>query len=126
MTINYEHFKEKLEQEKRLLEKELAKVGHLNPDSQGDWEATPSLVDKDSSSADENTVADSIEEYGDNAAIVNTLEKRYNNIKSGLDKIKHNIYGICQVCQKEIEAERLEANPSALTCKEHVNVDVDG
>ena len=121
MTIDYEHFKKKLEEEKLLLEQEMEKVGRINPDNPSDWEATPTLGDKDTSSADENTVADSIEEYEDNTAIVNTLEKRYNDIKSGLDKIKHGTYGICQVCQKEIEVDRLEANPSARTCKEHID-----
>lgn len=121
MAIDYEYFKKKLETEKKLLEQEMQKVGRINPDNPSDWEATPILVDKDVSSADENTVADSIEEYEDNVAIVSTLEKRYNDIKSGLDKIKHGVYGICQVCQKEIEIERLEANPSARTCKEHVD-----
>ena len=121
MTIDYDHFKKKLEAEKKVLEKEMAKVGRINPDNPGDWEARPALEDRDVSSADENTVADSIEEFDDNTAILNTLEKRYNDIKSGLDKIKHGVYGICQVCEKEIEVERLEANPSARTCKEHVD-----
>ncbi|MBI2086800.1 MAG: TraR/DksA C4-type zinc finger protein [Candidatus Zambryskibacteria bacterium] len=56
-------------------------------------------------------------------AIVNTLETRYNDIKSGLDKIEHGTYGLCQICGKEIETDRLEANPSARTCIEHMNVD---
>ena len=119
--IDYEHFKDKLETEKKLLEKELEKVGRKNPDNPGDWEATPVLEDRDASQADENTVADSIEEYEDNVAIVKTLEDRYNDIKSGLDKIKHGTYGLCQICGKEIESDRLEANPSARTCKEHMN-----
>lgn len=121
MTIDYGHFKEKLEQEKKLLEKELLKVGRKNPDNPGDWEATPVLADRDASQADENTVADSIEEYEDNVAILKTLENRYNDIKSGLDKIKHGTYGLCQICGKEIKTDRLEANPSARTCKEHIN-----
>ncbi len=120
MTLDYEHFKDKLETEKKLLEKELEKVGRRNPDNPSDWEATPP-VDRDTSQADENTVADAIEGYEGNAAIVRTLETRYNDIKSGLDKIKHGVYGICQVCQKEIETERLDANPSARTCKEHMD-----
>ena len=120
MTIDYEYFKKKLEGEKALIEKELAKVGRVNPDNPSDWEATPP-VDRDTSLADENTVADAIEGYEDNAAILKTLEDRYNDIKSGLDKIKHGTYGFCQICGKEIEAERLEANPSARTCKEHVD-----
>src|SRR3989344_1146353 len=121
MAIDYEHFKLKLETEKKLLEKELEKVGRRNPDNLGDWEATPGLEDRDVSQADENTVADSIEEYEDNGAIVKILEDRYNDIKSGLDKIKHGTYGLCQICGKEIESDRLEANPSSRTCKEHMN-----
>ena len=62
-----------------------------------------------------------IEGFEDNSAILKTLEDRYNDIRSGLDKIKHGTYGICQVCGKEIEVERLEANPSARTCKEHID-----
>src|SRR5687767_11925600 len=119
MTIDYDHFKDKLEEEKKLVEKELGKVGRINPDNPSDWEATPP-VGRDTSQADENTVADAIEGYEDNVAMVKTLEARYKDIKSGLDKIKHGVYGICQVCQKEIETARLEANPSARTCKEHM------
>ena len=119
MTIDYEHFKEKLEAEKALLETELEKVARRNPDNSSDWEAIPP-TDRDTSQADENTVADGIEDYEDNISILNTLETRYNDIKSGLDKIKHGVYGKCQVCQEEIEVERLEANPSARTCKKHM------
>jgi RNA polymerase-binding transcription factor DksA len=119
MTIDQEHFKKKLEEEMRLVEKELAQVGRINPDNPSDWEATPP-TDRDISQADENTVADAIEGYESNKAIVTTLENRYKDIKSGLDKIKHGVYGKCQVCQKEIETDRLEANPSARTCKEHM------
>ena len=120
MTIDLAHFKDKLESEKKLLEAELEKVGRRNPDNPGDWEATPP-VDRDTSMADENTVADAIEGYEDNIAIVKTLEDRYKDIKSGLDKLKHGVYGTCQVCGKEIESDRLEANPSARTCKEHMD-----
>ena len=120
MAIDYEHFKTKLESEKAELEKELAKVGRINPDNPSDWEAIPA-ADRDISMADENTVADAIEGYENNQAVVATLEKRYSDVKSGLDKIKHNVYGICQVCKKEIEIDRLEANPSARTCKEHMD-----
>lgn len=119
MAIDYNHFKSKLEEEKEILEKELSEIGRINPDNPSDWQALPG--DKDSSTADENTVADSIEDYEENAAVVNTLEKRLKDIRSGLDKIKHNVYGTCQVCGKEIELDRLEANPAARTCKEHMN-----
>ena len=118
MAIDYEHFKKKLETEKKLLEEELEKVGRKNPDNLSDWEATP--ADKDTSQADENTVADSIEDYEDNVAIVNTLEARYQDLKRALENIKNNTYGLCQVCGEEIDMERLEANPGAPTCRKHM------
>jgi RNA polymerase-binding transcription factor DksA len=119
MATDTNYFKKKLEEEKTELESELAKVGRKNPDNPSDWEAKPS--DTEQSGADENVVADAISEFEDNNAIVNTLEARYKDVKSGLDKIKHGVYGTCQVCKKEIEADRLEANPAARTCKEHMN-----
>lgn len=118
MTIDYDHFKKKLEAEKELLEKELAEVGRRNPDNQSDWEATP--IDKESSQADDNITADSIEGYEENVAIVNTLETRYQDLKSALDKIENGTYGLCEVDGTAIDAERLEANPSARTCRKHM------
>ena len=118
MAIDYEHFKKKLEAEKVILEKELEKVGRRNPDNLSDWEAIP--TDKDVSQADENTTADNIETYDENNAIVNTLEARYNDVKKSLDKIEQGTYGLCQTCGEEIDMERLEANPSANTCRKHM------
>ena len=118
MAIDYKHFKNKLEAEKATLEKELEKVGRRNPDNLSDWEATP--AERDISQADDNTVADSIEGYEENIAIVNTLENRYRDVRSGLDKIEHGTYGLCQICKEEIDLERLEANPSARTCRKHM------
>ncbi|MEX0932338.1 MAG: TraR/DksA C4-type zinc finger protein [Parcubacteria group bacterium] len=120
MAIDYEKYKNKLEEEQAQIEKELAQVGRQDPDNPSNWQAIPR--EKDSSSADENTVADSVEDYSENNAIVNTLETRLKDVRSGLDKIKHNVYGTCQVCNKEIEEDRLEANPAARTCKEHMDI----
>ncbi len=119
MTANTDHFKQKLEEERAKLETELEAVARKNPDNPSEWVAKPN--EHDSSQADENIVADAIEEYEENAAIASSLETRLNDVKSGLDKIKHGVYGKCQICQKDIEDDRLEANPAARTCKEHIN-----
>ncbi len=118
MPINYEHFKKKLEAEKKLLAEELEKVGRRNPDNLSDWEATP--TDRDSSQADENTVADTIEEYEGNMAIVSTLETRYQDLRDALSKMEKGNYGLCEICGEEIDEKRLEANPSARTCRKHM------
>lgn len=119
MTIDIQYFKKKLEDEKSKIENELGRVAVKNPNNPSDWEPQPPV--RDTSSADENTAADSIEDYEENNAITNSLESRLNDIKSGLDKIEKGTYGTCQICGKEIEADRLEANPAARTCKEHIN-----
>ena len=118
MTIDYPHFKEKLETEKALVEKELAEVGRINPDNPSDWEARPE--ESAEQEADEIDAADNIEDLNEHAAILNTLEERLNDIRTSLAKIEDGTYGLCQVCGQEIESDRLEANPSANTCKVHM------
>lgn len=110
--------KERLEQELAALTGELKSVGRVNPDNAADWEATPQDMDIDS--ADENIVADKFEEYENNTAMLKQLETRYNEVKESLGKMGTGKYGLCDVCGKEIDADRLEANPAANTCREHM------
>ena len=115
MKHDTEFFKKKLEEEFKTLEEELKTVGRVNPNNPGDWEAIPSDVDIDG--ADENELADKIEFYEDNSAILKQLETQYNGVRKALAKIAEGKYGICEVCGEMIEKTRLEANPSAQTCK---------
>ncbi len=117
MSIDTNHFKKKLEEELQTLEAELKSVGRRNPDNKNDWEATPSDLRPDS--ADESELADSIEEYEGNTAILKQLEIRYNDVKGALKRIGDCTYGICEISGKEIEVERLEANPAARTSIEN-------
>jgi RNA polymerase-binding transcription factor DksA len=116
---NTQHFKDKLEEELKLVESELKTVGRINPENPGDWEPTPKK-DWDALNADENEVADTIEEFEDNAGILKQLEIRYNEIKKALIKIKDGGYGVCEIGGEEIEEARLEANPAATTCMKHM------
>ncbi|MFA6050470.1 MAG: TraR/DksA C4-type zinc finger protein [Candidatus Paceibacterota bacterium] len=117
-TESLEHFKTKLLNEKTLLEKELKTVGRINPDNPDDWEAKPQSRDIDQ--AERNEVADRVEGFETNTAILNTLEIKFNEVKDALERIENGTYGICSVCGKEIEEERLEANPAATTCMTHL------
>ncbi len=118
MTIDLKHFKERLETEKNILEKELSSVGRINPADPEDWEATP--ADLNIPQADKNEVADQVEEFEERAAVEAALEDRYVEIKAALNRIEKGSYGKCKVCQEEIEGKRLEANPAAETCLKHV------
>jgi len=114
-----QHLKQKLEEEKKRLEGELGSVGRINPNNPKDWEPTP--AEMDIMSADKNEKADAMEEFETRTAVEVELENRLNNIKSALERIENGAYGACNVCGKEIEEDRLEANPAAKTCKEHLN-----
>lgn len=116
--MDTEYFKEKLEEELLLVEKELNDVGRINPDNKLDWEAEPADMNVDS--ADSNETADNIEEYEENTAVLKELEIRYNDIKEALAKIEDGKYGICEISGEPIEEERLIANPAARTCKKHM------
>jgi len=107
--------KTKLEEEKKLLENELGSLGKV--DIKGDWEATPE-EESTGPQADENDLADKSEEYEERTSALNSLELRLADINKALLKIENSEFGICEVCGKEIEEDRLEANPAADTCKE--------
>ena len=94
MEINKGHYKKLLEDELRTLESELKTVGRINPDNPKDWEPTPAKMDTDS--ADQNEVADTIEEFEENAAILKQLEIRFNEVKEGLVRIESGNYGVCK------------------------------
>ena len=117
MTLDINKFKKILEKELRLLEKELNEVGRKNPSNSKDWEAVETEIDSDH--ADVNDVADNMESYGENNAILSKLEVQYNDIKIALEKIKKGTYGKCEVDGEDIPEERLMANPSAKTCMKH-------
>ncbi len=113
-AIDTAKFKKLLEKELKSLETDLKTVGHKNPDNPKDWEPTSGEVDVNAS--DIADIADNIESYESNTAVLKQLEVQYNDVKDALAKIKNGTYGICEVTGKQIEVERLEANPAARTC----------
>jgi RNA polymerase-binding transcription factor DksA len=113
-----DYFKKKLETEKGLLEEELKTVGRKSPQHAGGWEATSGTMEIDN--ADENEVADKIEEFDGNTSILDQLERQMGEVQAALDRITAGTYGICEVSGEPIEKERLEANPSARTSLKHM------
>ena len=118
MTHNTEHFKKALEKELKNLEKDLRTLGRINPDNPKDWQATP--PEKVANIAEKEEIAEQTEEYESNTAVLKELEIKYNEVKEALERVYANKFGLCTVCGKEIEDDRLEANPAAKTCKAHI------
>jgi RNA polymerase-binding transcription factor DksA len=75
--------------------------------------------------ADENVSADRAEDWLERTATLAALETRYNSIERALEKIDNGTYGMCELCGAVIEADRLDANPGARTCKKHINDEQD-
>lgn len=114
--MDIKKLKEKLLEERGLVEEELSSLGHKNPDLKGDWITDfPSFGDE-RTEQDEN--ADEVEEYENELPMEYALETRLQNINLALEKIEGDNYGICEHCKEPIEDRRLEAEPSART---HVN-----
>ncbi len=116
--INTNHFKEKLETEKKSLEEELGQIAIFNTET-NIWEATP---DQDMmGEIDDNDAADRFEDFEERTAMTTTLQTRLSDVKRALDKIEAGTYGLCEVSGEPIEEDRLEANPAARTNKAHMN-----
>lgn len=92
-------------------------VGRKNPHVPGDWEAAPSEIGMESDLADQ---ADVVMSRENNAAILADLEAHYDTILAALSRIDKKTYGKCEVCGKPIAEARLEADPAATTCTEHM------
>jgi RNA polymerase-binding transcription factor DksA len=113
--MNVNIYKTKLEEEKKLLEEELGELGRVDKD--GDWEAVPESEMNTQEVQDEGDMADRSADYEERSSKLSLLESRLSDINKALSKIGSEEFGICENCKNEIEKDRLEANPSARTCK---------
>jgi RNA polymerase-binding transcription factor DksA len=97
--------------ERADLEDNLGRIARPVDKEKGDYEATFDNIGTD---REDNTTE--VEEYTENLPVEMTLEKKLQDVIGALDRIENSTYGNCENCQKEIDIERLKANPSAKTC----------
>lgn len=116
--LDKKKIKEKLEKERDTLLEQLRDMGKLNPET-GDWEAIPEEVN--SRESDQNDMADRFEDFEARSSMIRTLEPRLKNVLQALKALNRDSFGKCEVCGKDIEMARLDANPAATTCKKHLN-----
>jgi len=105
-----EELKQKLLAGKARLEKELGIIGEPTG-TQGDYKTK---FEEIGSESDEN--ASEVEEYIDNLALKDNLEKQLEGFNKALEKMKNGNYGVCEECGGEINIERLKIHPSARRC----------
>jgi DnaK suppressor protein len=110
-------FKQLLEKDKDIIEKELGKFAKKDEKLKGDWDTRFPFFGEETGGAGSEKKANEIEEYATLLPIEYTLEIRLRDINLALEKIKKNKYGICENCKKEISKQRLKVYPEARTCK---------
>ena len=107
-----EELKQQLVAQKNQLESELSRIGDPT-DTSGDYQTRFNEIGPDE---DEN--ASEVEEYTDNLALENSLEKQFKEVNEALSRIENGTYGKCSKCGKDINLERLRAYSAAKTCTE--------
>ncbi len=117
--VKLAHFKKRLEEERKLVEQELKSLGVQDEHTPGGWDATPGDIDDTATEPDE--LADRIEELEGNEGEIKEIGAQKRNIERALAKIEEGAYGVCEISGHPIEEDRLEANPSARTCKAHID-----
>lgn len=103
--------KTKLLKEKADLEKNLSRIARPLDKEEGDYETNFEEL-----GTDKEDNATEVDQYSGDISVEATLEKNLQDVLDALDRMEKGTYGICENCQKEIDLERLRANPSAKTC----------
>ena len=107
-----EELKEKLETQKKSLQKELESFADEDPKLKHNWDTRyPNRED-----GDKDEEADEVQEYDNALSLEYSLELKLKDVNMALEKIKNGTYGICEKCGKKITEERLLACPEAKTC----------
>ena len=109
--MNKQDIKEKLEQERAAIEKQLETFATKDPHLKGDWDSKFPKFDGDMEGA-----ADEVEEYGSRLPVEFSLETRLRDVNLALGKLSSGKYGKCDKCDKDIEEKRLEVHQAARFC----------
>ena len=103
--------KEKLENEKVAIKKQLETFADQDPNLKGDWDTRFPDFDGNLEEA-----ADEVEEYTSRLPVEFSLETSLRDINLALEKIKKGNYGQCENCGKKIDEKRLKIHPAARLC----------
>lgn len=108
-TEQIAHFKQRLEEEQKRLDNELADLGSKDPNA-------PDAAYPESGGTSDDDNAAEVTEYSDELSIEAKLEAELRDVIKALASIEKGTYGICKYCGKEIDMKRLEARPASSSC----------
>ena len=109
--------------ERDLLTKELETIAAPDPNLPGDWDIKHKEWEEGEITSEEEleggiSVNESDEDMK-NKALSDRQELRLQEVNDALARMENGTYGICETCKKEIDIERLKANPAAKMDIEH-------
>lgn len=105
--------KKKLEEEQARLKAELDRIA--KKDTVGDdYHATVEQIGR---APDDNVVEE--EQYEAARSIEQSLELQLRDVTVALQRMVDGSYGLCATCREPIDLKRLDALPSARTCRKH-------
>lgn len=113
-----EEIKKALEKEREVLESDLKRFAKKDDKVDGNWSTKFPSLGEESGGSNIEKGADEVEEYAALLPIEFNLEKKLQDVNVALKKIKKEKYGLCEKCKKPISIKRLEAFPTAKTCKD--------
>lgn len=116
--MELEKYKSRLEEEKSKLTNQLNSFAVQDKNNPGEWEAVREEDRSGSTTSDE--VAEELENMNERKAAEEPLERQLAKVNLALNKIAAGKFGLCEINGAPIEEDRLEANPTARTCKEHM------
>lgn len=117
MQKDFSEYAAVLEEQLDQVTQELSDIGIQDPTTH-DWVAVPESSGVNE--PDPNINADTTEEWNERRAVLSQLETRYQNVVRALQKIADGSFGVCEICQRPIEEDRLSVQPAARTCKVHL------
>ena len=112
--MNTQHYKDLLLKEQDRLVEAMQTMGQLGDLVSGHWETHTETSENKELEPD--ALADKFEEETTNEGVLDTLEERLKEVNDALVRIESGTYGKCSKCGKQIEPEKLEANPATSIC----------
>lgn len=111
-----EKYKSELENEKRQISSQLAKIAVQSKKNPSEWQSKFTSSGSETGHEARETKTDESEEYEKQLAVAKILAQKLSDINVALGKIANGTYGKCENCDCDIPAERLAAFPTARIC----------
>ena len=117
--MDAEHTRQLIKSERERLqglvrEREAEGIGGIGSQSESDQISELSSLDQHQGDIGTETF-----EREKDFSLLEQLEAELGDLDAALRKVDEGTYGTCEICGKEIGAERLEARPGTRTCIEH-------